>query len=300
MPHKRAYYRAAAFLCIMLTLIFSGITPKAEAANSPTAGQITAPGFLNVRNSAGATGGILTSLPAGSYVTLLSKTDNWWYVEYAPSSYGYASATYIQNVSGAHVTTVSSSVAMLNVRTGPGSSYQIAGTVSSGQTVLVLSENNGWDKILYNGTLTGYASAAYLKTAMVWPVPASRTINQYMSETHNGIDIGASVRGVSGDRVVAASGGQVVYAGTLSGYGNVVYINSVYNGQLIQTRYGHLKSTPVVSAGTTVSAGQLIGYMGNTGTSSGVHLHFEVRIRNSGYDCLANVDSMPVNPLSYI
>ncbi len=91
-----------------------------------------------------------------------------------------------------------------------------------------------------------------------------------------------------------------MYAGWLNGYGYVVYLNSFYQGTPIQTRYAHLRSVPDVSAGSTVSKGQIIGSMGNTGTSSGVHLHFEVRLRSSFADCIANADSTPVNPLHYI
>ena len=304
MIHIKIYRRTAAFLAVITLLAFAHIMPKAAAANfSSTAGQVTAPGALNVRSAASTTGTILKALPAGSTVTLMSRTGNWWYVEYGPSRFGYASADYIKTVPGTYPVTVSSAVAALNVRSGPGTSYSIIGTVLSGQTVLVLSASAGWDRILCNGTLVGYASVTYLKSAsssMAWPVPASHKLNQYFSSTHQGIDVGASVRAVPGDQVVAAADGKVVWSGTLSGYGYVVYIDSIYNGQPIQTRYAHLDSAPLVPAGATVSKGQLLGYMGNTGTSSGVHLHFEVRIRSSAVDCIANADSTPVNPLDYV
>ena len=59
------------------------------------------------------------------------------------------------------------------------------------------------------------------------------------------------------------------------------------NGSRIYTIYGHLSSVNV-SAGQTVSQGQVIGYSGNTGNSYGAHLHFEVRVNNQA-----------VNPMSY-
>ena len=297
----RKLRRTAAVVLIIIALSLAGIMPEAAAADaSSTVGQVTATGNLNVRSAASTASAILTKLPSQSYITLMWKTGNWWYVEYAPSSYGYASADYIKTVAGAYPVTVSSSVYMLNVRSGPGASYAITGVLTSGRTVLVLSSSGGWYRVLYNGTMTGYASAAYLSPTATWPVPASHKINQYFSSTHQGIDIGSSVHGVSGDSIVAALGGRIVYAGVLNGYGYVVYIDSVYNGQPVQLRYAHLSSAPLVTAGTEVSAGQLIGYMGSTGTSSGVHLHFEVRIRNSSADCLANTDSSPVNPLNYM
>ena len=286
---------------LVIAVICAGVTPKASAAEATSqAGQVTASGNLNVRSAASTAGAILTKLPSGSYVTLMWKTGNWWYVEYAASTYGYVSADYIRTVAGAYAVKVSSAAYMLNVRSGPGTSYGITGVLKSGQTALALSSGGGWLRILYNGTQTGYASARYLTSPVVWPVPASQKINQYYGASHQGLDIGASVRGVPGDKVVAALDGRVVYAGVLSGYGYVVYMNSVYSGQPVQLRYAHLNSAPSVAVGDEVAAGQLIGYMGSTGTSSGVHLHFEFRIRNSAADCLANGDSTPVNPLTYV
>lgn len=301
MIHVKKFRLAAAFILIAVTLIFSGLTTRAAAADiNSAAGIVTVSyGSLNVRSDASSAGAILTKLPKGTYVTLLRKTGNWWCVEYAPSCYGYVSADYIKYMYGTYAVMVSPSVSALNVRSGPGTSYPIRGVVPGGRTVLVLSENGAWDRILCNGSQTGYVSASYLKSMMAWPVPASHKINQYFG-THRGIDIGASVHGVPGDAVIAAQQGKVVYAGWLNGYGYVVYINSVYNGQPVQTRYGHLSGTPLVSAGQTVGIGQRIGYMGRTGTSSGVHLHFEVRIRNSFADAIANADSTAVNPLNYV
>lgn len=89
---------------------------------------------------------------------------------------------------------------------------------------------------------------------------------------HNGVDIGSSL----GTTIRAAAGGKVIIAkgsGWNGGYGNYVVISHA-NG--MQTLYAHLNSVSV-SAGQTVSQGNTIGTMGNTGQSTGVHLHFEVR-----------------------
>ena len=91
---------------------------------------------------------------------------------------------------------------------------------------------------------------------------------------YNGVDL-ASYEGV-GARVMAAAGGNVVIArqgGYNGGYGNYVVIQHA-NGT--QTLYSHLKSVAVTS-GESVGQGQVVGYMGNSGRSSGPHLHFEVR-----------------------
>lgn len=101
------------------------------------------------------------------------------------------------------------------------------------------------------------------------------------STYHKGVDWATP----TGTAVAASCGGTVAKAGWGSGYGYVVYINHP-DGR--QTRYGHL-SKVLVSAGQTVSQGQRIALSGNTGVSTGPHLHFEILINGS-----------QVNPLKYL
>ena len=101
------------------------------------------------------------------------------------------------------------------------------------------------------------------------------------SSYHKGIDWATPI----GTTVVASNAGTVVQAGWASGYGYVVYINHA-DGR--QTRYGHL-SKVLVSAGQTVQQGQKIALSGNTGRSTGPHIHFEIRIGGQA-----------VNPLQYL
>lgn len=101
------------------------------------------------------------------------------------------------------------------------------------------------------------------------------------STYHKGIDWATPV----GTAVVASCSGTVVRAGWGSGYGYVVYINHP-DGR--QTRYGHL-SKVLVKVGQTVSQGDKIALSGNTGRSTGPHLHFEILIGGS-----------QVNPLQYL
>lgn len=98
---------------------------------------------------------------------------------------------------------------------------------------------------------------------------------------HAGIDIDAP----HGAPVRAAADGTVVIAGYQTGYGNTVVID---HGGGLATLSAHL-SVISVRAGQTVSAGQLVGSVGNTGNSTGPHLHFEVRINGS-----------PVDPMGYL
>lgn len=93
------------------------------------------------------------------------------------------------------------------------------------------------------------------------------------SSNHKGVDWAVP----TGTAVVASSGGTVVKAGWSTGYGYCVYINHP-DGR--QTRYAHL-SKVLVSVGQTVSQGQRIALSGNTGASTGPHLHFEMLINGT-------------------
>jgi hypothetical protein len=88
---------------------------------------------------------------------------------------------------------------------------------------------------------------------------------------HNGIDILPATHGVAGDPIFAVNSGKVVVSKFNSSYGNYVVID---HGDWCSL-YAHLNSV-VVMHGTVVGVGQIIGFMGTTGNSTGVHLHFEV------------------------
>jgi murein DD-endopeptidase MepM/ murein hydrolase activator NlpD len=106
---------------------------------------------------------------------------------------------------------------------------------------------------------------------------------------HNGLDMLAP----AGTPIFAAASGVVrVSQESYSGYGVAVTIDSVVGGQQVSTLYGHMTygSRQVVS-GQRVSAGQLIGAVGSTGSSTANHLHFEVRINGALVDPLAWLQS---------
>lgn len=98
---------------------------------------------------------------------------------------------------------------------------------------------------------------------------------------HAGVDIPGPI----GTPIYATADGIVGRSGWVSGYGKLIEIE---HGRGIQTRYGHL-SNWAVTAGTRVKRGQLVGYMGSTGRSTGSHLHYEVRI-----------DGRAVNPVPFL
>lgn len=93
---------------------------------------------------------------------------------------------------------------------------------------------------------------------------------------HTGVDIAS----LWGSPVLAASDGRVIYAGWFGGYGKIVVID---HGQGISTLYGHL-SKWLVPSGDEVHRGQVIARVGNTGFSTGPHIHFEIRINGTPVD----------------
>lgn len=114
----------------------------------------------------------------------------------------------------------------------------------------------------------------------IWPLngPITSYYGPRWGRMHNGLDID----GVTGDPIVASKEGRVIIASYYGGYGYAVAID---HGGGVSTLYAH-QSKLAVSEGETVSQGQVIGYVGNTGNSYGDHLHFEVKVNGSSVDPL--------------
>jgi len=99
--------------------------------------------------------------------------------------------------------------------------------------------------------------------------------------SHNAIDISSA----NGQGIRSPADGVVAKAEWANGYGNVVFVS---HGNGFSTRFGHLSAFNV-KPGQRVKRGDVIGFVGSTGRSTGPHLHYEVRLNNN-----------PVNPLAYI
>lgn len=120
-------------------------------------------------------------------------------------------------------------------------------------------------------------------SAVRWPL-VDRVTSEYgprWGRMHEGIDIAGS-HGVS---IHSAESGRVDFAGWIGGYGNTVIVD---HGGGMSTLYAHMQDIAVWT-GQTLSIGEVVGYVGNSGFSQGPHLHFEVRI-----------DGAPVNPRTYL
>jgi len=139
----------------------------------------------------------------------------------------------------------------------------------------------------HNATTSDWLRLAAAPT--LWPVEGLVTgsfgerVDPFNGEGafHTGVDISTTY----GRPVIAPADGIVAYAETMAGYGRLVVIE---HGQGISTRYGHLANY-TVAVGQSVHRGDVIGYVGNTGRSTGPHLHYEVRIHD-----------VPVNPHKYL
>jgi murein DD-endopeptidase MepM/ murein hydrolase activator NlpD len=126
---------------------------------------------------------------------------------------------------------------------------------------------------------TGRASSS----GLIWPVsgPVTSGFGMRWGRMHTGIDVAVPV----GTPVRAAASGTVIYAGWMSGYGNLVAID---HGGGLATAYAH-NSSLFVRVGQSVQQSDTISLSGSTGHSTGPHVHFEVR-----------VNGVPVDPLGYL
>ncbi|MBR7081520.1 MAG: peptidoglycan DD-metalloendopeptidase family protein [Oscillospiraceae bacterium] len=140
------------------------------------------------------------------------------------------------------------------------------------------------DEVVISGTKPLTASTG----TYIWP--ADGTLTSYFgyrnvsvgSTYHKGIDI----VGQYGQDIWASDGGEVIFAGWMSGYGNFIKIQHD-NGEI--SCYGHCCEL-LVSEGDRVYQGQVIAHMGSTGTATAVHVHFEIRVEN------VQVDPLPYLP----
>jgi murein DD-endopeptidase MepM/ murein hydrolase activator NlpD len=115
-------------------------------------------------------------------------------------------------------------------------------------------------------------------SGLIWPTngTVSSGFGARWGTVHSGLDIAAP----TGTPIWAAAAGEVFFAGVMGGYGNAVLID---HGNGMTTLYGH-QSRIASSVNQRVGQGQVIGYVGSTGNSTGPHLHFEVRIGDTPRD----------------
>lgn len=167
---------------------------------------------------------------------------------------------------------------------GTGGPLTPMGYSSRGNAAISESEARANEVVISLGKVNNYRIAVS-KLPLAMPVKSAfrftSPFGQRWGRAHQGIDLAGPV----GTPVYATGDGVVIFAGWQRGYGNVIKLQHAMG---TETRYSHLSKIRV-KAGQKVSRNSLIGDMGNTGRSTGPHLHYEVR-----------VDGKAVNPMSFI
>ena len=141
----------------------------------------------------------------------------------------------------------------------------------------------GWKQEVFSKDVT----ASYLNSGkFIWPVPSSKRISSHFGKRwgkqHQGIDIVAA----EGRYIVATADGTVIYSGHgLKSYGNLIVLS---HGGGFFSVYAHNRKN-FINKGEKVYKGQVIGQIGQTGRTTGPHLHFEIR-----------KNSRPLNPIKYV
>ena len=181
----------------------------------------------------------------------------------------------------------------------PGSGAQ-SFTVASSDAIEIGVQRESWSVTSYAEVLRsryGSRNFSYSTTGtgnIRWPFPTAVPISsgfgdrvapcRYCSSYHRGVDFTPG----NGAPIYVIADGVVTAAQFGGGYGQYVYIEHQINGQTIVTVYAHMQrgSSPL-QVGEQVRVGDFIGLVGNTGTSTGPHLHFEVRINGEYVDPFA-------------
>ena len=156
--------------------------------------------------------------------------------------------------------------------------------------------SNSWEDEVNQMQFTGEIDYLMVLEKLVKSMPLGRPMKNYYISSGFGVRVdpithkytqhsGLDFVGVSNEKVISPSSGKVILAGRYSEYGNAVVIDHGYG---ITTRYGHLSSIKV-KEGDVVKEGQVIAFQGNTGRSTGAHLHYEVRYKN-----------IPLNPRKFL
>lgn len=176
------------------------------------------------------------------------------------------------------------------VRQQPSAGFRKAASVVTYRNDTELSEEVVKEEVVYEAVPKVVERGTKVPPTFIKPISGGRLSSSYgrrnaptkgASTNHQGVDWATP----TGTAVMASCGGTVTRAGWASGYGYVVYIQ--HEGGR-ETRYGHL-SRVLVSVGEKVEQGEKIALSGNTGRSTGPHLHFELRINGAS-----------VNPFQYL
>ena len=175
-------------------------------------------------------------------------------------------------------------------------SFTVSGTTSSQVGV----QRESWSVTSYAEVLRaryGNRNFSYSTTgtgSIRWPFPTAVPISsgfgdrvapcRYCSSNHRGLDFTPG----NGTPIFAIADGVVIQSEFGGGYGQYAFIEHTINGQTVISVYAHMQtgSSPL-QVGDTVTVGDFVGLVGNTGTSTGPHLHLEIRVNDEFVDPFA-------------
>jgi murein DD-endopeptidase MepM/ murein hydrolase activator NlpD len=187
-----------------------------------------------------------------------------------------------------------------NLAPGEAGSASQSFTVASSDATDVGVQREAWSVTSYAQVLRsryGNRNFSYSTTgsgSIRWPFPTAVPVSsgfgdrvapcRYCSSDHRGVDFTPG----NGSPIYAIADGVVSASEFSRGYGQVLYIEHQINGQNVQSLYAHMQrdSSPL-QAGDVVKVGEFVGLVGNTGTSTGPHLHLEIRINGTHVDPFA-------------
>ena len=314
-PAARRLWTGA--LLALFSLIVT--SPRPALAENAVA-VVTEPAGVNLRAGPGTHYHSLMLLPNGAELTIAGAkvNTNWLPVTYQ-GQMGFVFEEYIEMRSGTAAAPAQPGPAPpsspapaaqseqmrvnspegLNLRAGPGTEHRVL-TLLAHNTLLTISGRSAdgrWAQIVHNGQ-GGWVDSQYLVDAdaptttadpgsaagsarYIWPV-AGRSITTYFGPSHLGIDVDQFPSG--GNPVVAAAAGTVIFAGGNSCCSYGLYVK-VQHTDGTMTLSAHLQSIDV-REGQEVAQGQTLGKSGNTGYSTGAHLHFEMHVNGGPVDPL--------------
>ncbi len=154
--------RKACLLLAMIIMCGMLIIPSDASSIPIGAGRVnTQSSSLNVRSSPSSNASVKTRLLKNTYITLISKTGSYWYIQYSSTGYGYCHENYIYQVSSS-VMQVKTQSGNLRVRAEASLNSAITDKLPSGEYVTVHTANDDFARIIYNGGKVGYVSRNYI------------------------------------------------------------------------------------------------------------------------------------------
>ncbi|KEK22552.1 SH3 domain-containing protein [Bacillus gaemokensis] len=278
--------------------------------NQPHNQHIVNASALNVRSEPSIHSSIIDVLPNGTFMSVQEIFDDWYLISHN-GKVGYVKKEFVSNgseplVKGITVQGNSSyyvATPNLRVRNGAGTNTAVIGSLENGTQIQVIGTVGTWYKIRF-GSGYGYVAQHYImqnkpqQQATPPAIPAvfkfptqgqvSSPFEVRWGQMHYGVDFTAN-----GDTSIhAAAAGRVSKSYYSSSYGNVVFVTHSIKGKQYTTVYAHMKNRSV-QAGDRVQAGQTLGQMGNTGHSTGQHLHFELHNGEWNFEKTNAVDPLP-------